>query len=84
MWYNAAMDTKEHSYSVQIEPVAEGGFWSRVPALPGCFSQGETIEETLVNTKEAIALYLEGLATDKEEIPEESAQTLNVRVLVTV
>ena len=77
------MKVKEHSYSVQIEPVKEGGFWSRVPALPGCFSQGETVEETLENTKEAISLYLEGLAENREEIPEESAQTLNVRVLVT-
>lgn len=78
------MKTKEHSYSIQIEPVKEGGFWSRVPALPGCFSQGETVEKTLENTKEAIALYLEGLTADKEDIPEESAQTLNVRVLVSV
>ncbi len=78
------METREYSYSIQIEPVKEGGFWSRVPALPGCFSQGETMEETIEHTKEAIELYLEGLAKNKEEIPEESEQTVNTRVLVSV
>lgn len=78
------MKVSQYSYSVQIEPVKEGGFWSRVPALPGCFSQGETIEETIEKTKEAIELYLEGLTADKEEIPEESAQTLNIRIPVNV
>ncbi len=78
------MKTKEHSYTVQIEPVKEGGFWSRVPALSGCFSQGETIEETIQNTKEAIELYLEGLANDKQDIPEESEFAVSVRIPVTV
>lgn len=67
-----------HTYTVQIEPVKEGGFWSRVPALPGCFSQGETIEETIVNTKEAIELYLEGVA----DMPEESDSIMSVRIPV--
>ena len=69
---------------MQIEPVKEGGFWSRVPALPGCFSQGETIEETIVNTKEAIELYLEGLTAGKEDIPEESEGIVSVRIPVSV
>lgn len=74
------MKTKEHAYTVQIEPAEGGGFWSRVPVLPGCFSQGETIEETIKNTTEAIELYLEGLTADKEEIPEESERMVNVRI----
>ena len=32
-----------------IHQAEEGGFWAEVPALPGCFSQGETLEETVVN-----------------------------------
>ena len=71
---------KVHSYTVQIEPAEEGGFWSRVPALPGCFSQGETIEETISNTKEAIELYLEG----EKDIPVESETTINVRIPVSL
>lgn len=75
---------KVHSYTIQIEPVAEGGFWARVPALPGCFSQGETIEETMTKTKEAIELYLEGLTENKEDIPEEPDGVVSVRIPVSV
>ncbi len=73
-----------YSYTVTIEPVREGGYWSRVPALPGCFSQGETIEETIQNTKEAIELYIEGLTKNGEDIPEESGESISVRVPVSI
>jgi predicted RNase H-like HicB family nuclease len=33
----------------------EGGFWAEVPAIPGCATQGETMDELLANLKEAIA-----------------------------
>lgn len=45
-------------YTVLIHPAEEGGFWSEVPTLPGCYSQGETIEETLSNSMEAIEAHL--------------------------
>ena len=48
-------------FKVILEHQPEGGYVAYVPALPGCFSQGETIEETLENIKEAIELYLEVL-----------------------
>jgi predicted RNase H-like HicB family nuclease len=35
------------------------GYVADVPELPGCMSQGKTIEQALKNVKEAIALYLE-------------------------
>jgi len=41
-----------------IHPAEEGGFWAEVPALPGCFSQGETIEEVRANIREAIEGWL--------------------------
>ena len=44
-----------------VHEVEEGGYWVEVPALPGCYSQGETLEETLEHVKEAQALYLEVL-----------------------
>jgi len=34
-------------YTVLIHTSEEGGYWVEVPALPGCFSQGETIDEAL-------------------------------------
>ncbi len=42
-----------------------------VPALPGCHTQRETLEETERNVKEAIALYMESLTAHGEAIPEE-------------
>jgi predicted RNase H-like HicB family nuclease len=56
-------------YTILIHKAEEGGFWAEVPALPGCFSQGETVEETIANTKEAIGLHLSCLEEDKETIP---------------
>ncbi len=46
-------------FKVILEPQPEGGYVAYVPALPGCFSQGETREEALKNIREAIELYLE-------------------------
>ncbi len=63
--------TKTLSYSVFYEQHSEGGFVAFVPSLPGCHTQGETLEETERNVKEAIALYLESLAAHKEPIPVE-------------
>ena len=48
-------------FIVMLEPAEEGGFNVSVPALDGCFTQGETEEESLKNAKEAILCYLEGL-----------------------
>lgn len=48
-------------FNVILEPAEEGGFNVTVPALDGCCTQGETIDDALENAKEAIACYLEGL-----------------------
>ena len=71
------------SYSVFYEQVAEGGFVASVPALPGCHTQGETLEEAERNVREAVALYLESLAAHGEAIPEEG-QSFQGRVTVPV
>jgi len=71
------------SYSVFYEQAPEGGFAAFVPALPGCHTQGETIEEAERNIKEAIALYLESLTAHGEPIPEEG-QSYQGRVTVPV
>jgi antitoxin HicB len=61
--------SKNFSYSVYYEQAPEGGFVAFVPALPGCYTQGETLEETERNVKEATALYLESLVAHGETIP---------------
>lgn len=40
---------------IVVHEAEEGGYWAEVPALPGCASQGETINELMVNLREAIA-----------------------------
>ena len=44
---------------VVLEPSEEGGYTASVPALPGCISEGDTMEEAVANIREAIELYLE-------------------------
>ena len=44
---------------VVLEPSDEGGFTIFVPSLPGCISEGETVDEALKNIQEAVELYLE-------------------------
>lgn len=59
------------SFSVIYEEAPEGGYVAYVPALAGCHTQGETIEEAEDNIKEAIELYLDSLNNHKEIIPQE-------------
>ncbi len=67
----ALTTSRVFAYSVFYEQAAEGGYVASVPALPGCHTQGQTLEEAERHVKEAIALYLESLADHGEAIPEE-------------
>jgi len=49
---------------VILEPSDESGYTVYVPSLPGCISEGDTIEEALANIQEAINLYLEPVEDD--------------------
>jgi len=49
---------------VILEPSDEGGYTAYVPALSGCISKGDTLEETMANIREAIELYLEPIEDD--------------------
>ena len=57
-----------------VHPAEEGGFWAEVPALPGCFTQGETMQEIQKNLEDAITGWLvvgePELVTDKDQILE--------------
>jgi antitoxin HicB len=48
-------------FNIILEEAEEGGFNVSVPALDGCFTQGDNEEEALKNAREAIVCYLEGL-----------------------
>ncbi|MCG6551109.1 MAG: type II toxin-antitoxin system HicB family antitoxin [Candidatus Magnetominusculus sp. LBB02] len=47
-------------FNIILEPDDDGGFNVTVPALDGCFSQGDTEEQAVENAKEAIHTYIEG------------------------
>jgi len=57
------------SYTISLEPQAEGGFSVAVPALPEVATEGETESEALANAKEAISLALEYRRENNLEIP---------------
>lgn len=59
-------------YTVIVHEAEEGGYWVDVPVLPGCYSQGETIEEAMKNIEEAIEAHLEGMKEEHLEVPKDS------------
>jgi predicted RNase H-like HicB family nuclease len=61
-----------------IHPAEEGGYWAEVPALPGCFTEGETIDEIMVNLKEAISGWLD--VANSRNVVESTAQVVEIAV----
>ena len=60
----------QHTYKILLNKEPEGGYMVTVPALPGCITQGDTVDEALSMAKEAIELYLEELQERGEMIPD--------------
>ena len=59
-------------YTIVLEPDEERrGYTVRVPALPGCVTEGRTREEALANAREAIIGFIEALEKAGEPVPEE-------------
>jgi predicted RNase H-like HicB family nuclease len=46
-------------FKIVVHEAEEGGYWAEVPAIPGCASQGDTMDELLANIREAIEGCLE-------------------------
>ena len=63
---------------VLIHSAEEGGFWAEVPALPGCVSQGETVDELRSNIREAIEGWL--MAEDEAAASKTADQIIEVAV----
>ena len=59
------------TYNVIIEPCEEGGYWAHVPTLPGCFTQGETLEEVVTMAREAIQGFVQELSDHGQLLPVE-------------
>jgi predicted RNase H-like HicB family nuclease len=73
---------KIYNYTVILEKEKEGGYHGFCPSLPGCHSQGETFEETIVNMTEAIGLYLESLQADNLPLPREDLIVKPLSILI--
>lgn len=70
-------------YTVIVYEAEEGGYWTKVPALPGCGSRGESVDEALADTREAIESHIMALREDGQEVPsEESSVFGKVKVAV--
>lgn len=64
-------------YTVVLTPDPEtGGYTVTVPALPGCVTAGDTVDEAIANAQDLIPLWLAELAERGEEIPEETRPSL--------
>jgi predicted RNase H-like HicB family nuclease len=75
---------KALEYNAIFQKEEEGGYSVWVPDLPGCASQGETLDEAMSNIEEAIALYLEN---EEERVYQTEARRqfmapVNIRVHV--
>jgi predicted RNase H-like HicB family nuclease len=62
---------EERTYTVILEPEADGGFHAFCPTLKGCHTQGDTLDDALANIREAIDVYVESLRAHGEPIPVE-------------
>lgn len=59
----------------------ESGWWVvECPSLPGCISQGKTVDEALANIRDAIELFIEGLEEEGLPVPKDSFETKLVSV----
>ena len=58
-------------YTVIFEAQPGGGYHASCPALPGCHSEGDTLDDATANIREAIAVYLQSLQAHGEPLPVE-------------
>ncbi|HYL72572.1 MAG TPA: type II toxin-antitoxin system HicB family antitoxin, partial [Bryobacteraceae bacterium] len=68
-------------FTILIREEPSGGFWGEVPSLPGCYSQGETVDELLANLREAISGVLE-VMREEGRSPEANVQVLELAISV--
>ncbi|HXA28596.1 MAG TPA: type II toxin-antitoxin system HicB family antitoxin [Candidatus Angelobacter sp.] len=60
------------TYSIVLDPdPEESGYTVTVPALPGCTAEGDSVEDCIVNAREAIEEHIEALVKQGREVPEE-------------
>lgn len=61
-----------YTYKIHLHKEPEGGFTVTVPALPGCITYGNDVDEAMEMAKEAVELYIEELRERGEIVPDDS------------
>lgn len=61
-----------------VYPAEEGGFWAKVPSLPGVYTQADTLAELESNLREAVELYLSADTVAEEEAARENGQVVEI------
>ncbi len=70
-------------YRIILSPEDDGGYTVRVPAIRGCITYGETIDEAMEMAKDAIEGCLEVLAAEGQPIPTDDSKTLEYSLNLT-
>jgi len=65
---------------VGVHKAEEGGYWAEVPSLPGCFTQGETLEELKQNLYEAVEGWLRTKEENINEVVDKDSEVLELVV----
>jgi predicted RNase H-like HicB family nuclease len=63
-------------YVIVIHRAEEGGYWADVPALDGCFIQGETLDEVLADAPAVIASHIAAVQEDGQSVPTDTGIVL--------
>jgi predicted RNase H-like HicB family nuclease len=69
-----------HKFTVVLEPEEDGGYSVHCPKLPGCSSQGDSLEEALDNIREAILGVLRVRQEERLPVPKETSETLTEEI----
>jgi len=67
---------KQYDFPIVIEQ-DQDGYFAMCPELQGCYSQGDTYEEVIINIKDAITLHLQDKLEEKEELPKTKSISLS-------
>ncbi len=67
-------------YTVILEREEDGGYHAFAPALHGCHTQGDTLDEAVENMREAMKLYIDSLSAAGEPFPEEDIYVKPIEV----
>ena len=59
------------TYHALVFEAVEGGFWCQVAELPGCATQGESLDELMANARDAIEVFTNAMREDGDAVPRE-------------